>query len=373
MHEQPRVHCAKRNYVWLFVIVSFVIISLITFATAYFGQQMYRNNQRVLRTLIDEFTGSYTTVPLLIILYFINRRIPINRKRLALKLLFYALLFLALGIAHTTLMTITRNFIYSWMKDFGQYNMGNPFDRYAFEMTKQIKAFFFVTGLFEWLRYYRTSQQEKLLKAELERKLVQTRLDALKQQLNPHFLFNTLNLISVKAYEDPSMADLLITQLSDLLRMSLELGKGQTIPLKQELQFTRDYVHIMLARFEKRISFSIEQDENSNDVLVPSLILQPTVENAIKHGLDDSNLPIEIRIRVNIEVDKLKLNITNSILNPQQTASPFSTGLGIRNIQERLETLYPNQHQLLYGKTDTEHFRFAITLPLERNSASIQV
>ena len=365
--EQSTTPLWKKNFVWLFIIGVFFITSLITFGTGYFGEQIYRDDQRVILTVVNEFTGSYTAAPLLVILFFINRSVPINRNKLGLKLLFYATVFVLMGITHTTLMTLTRNMIYPWIEGLGDYHPGDLFHRYAFEMTKQIQSYCFVTGVFEWIRYYRNSQKEKLLKAELERALAQTRLDALKQQLNPHFLFNSLNLISVKAYEDPATADQLITKLSDLLRMSLELGKGQTIRLREELQFIGDYVDIMLARFEKRIRFSVEQEESLDDAMVPSLILQPAVENAIKHGLDDSDRAIDISIHISGQEGKLNLAVMNSILNPEQTASPFSTGLGIKSVRERLNTLYPNQYDLTYGMMGDGRFRFRITIPLRRS------
>ena len=367
MDEQPTTPSRKRNVILLFIIGIFFITSLITFGTGYFGEQIYSDDQRVIVTVINEFTGSYTAAPLLVILFFINRSVPINRNRLGLKLLFYAAVFVLLGIAHTTLMTLSRNIIYPLVGGIGQYYPGELFYRYAFEGTKQIQSYCFVTGVFEWIRYYRTSQNEKLLKVELERKLAQTRLDALKQQLNPHFLFNSLNLISVKAYEDPATADQLITKLSDLLRTSLELGKGQTIRLREELQFIGDYVDIMLARFEKRIRFTVEQDEPLDDALVPSLILQPAVENAIKHGLDDSERPIDISIRASRQENRLTLTVTNTILNPEQAASPFSTGLGLQGVRERLDTLYPETNHLSCGKDGNGNYRFEITIPLTQD------
>jgi LytS/YehU family sensor histidine kinase len=167
-------------------------------------------------------------------------------------------------------------------------------------------------------------------------------LENLRLQLQPHFLFNTLNTISSVMYEDVPAADAMLTQLSDLLRLTLRTANSHESPLAQELEITRLYLEIMQKRFESnlRVTYSVESAlENS---LVPQLILQPLVENSLRHGLKDGGAGIDISIAARRENGSLILAVSDTGvgLGAQSTETVMNRGVGLANIRGRLEQLY---------------------------------
>jgi len=194
--------------------------------------------------------------------------------------------------------------------------------------------------------YYRRFQERELRTSQLQAQLVKARLQALKSQLQPHFLFNTLNSISALMLTDVKAADRMITRLGDLLRISLETAGTQMTTLSRELEFLNCYIEIEKVRFEERLKVSIDIAPEALDASVPHLLLQPLVDNAIKHGISKLAAGGEIRILATADDTELHLEVRDNgpgVLDP----SPFpSSGVGLRITRERLETIY-GQHQSL--------------------------
>jgi len=134
--------------------------------------------------------------------------------------------------------------------------------------------------------YYRRYREGELQASALATELVQARLEVLRMQLNPHFLFNTLHTISALIHDCPEAADRIVARLSELLRRTLDLGESQEVRLKQELDFLEGYLEIERTRFQDRLTVEMNVEPGLDDVLVPSLILQPLVENAVRHGVE---------------------------------------------------------------------------------------
>src|SRR5690242_9119565 len=145
--------------------------------------------------------------------------------------------------------------------------------------------------------YYRQVQDRELRAAELEKRLAQAKLQALQMQLNPHFLFNTLHAISSLMHKDVEIADRMITRLSDLLRYALESTDAQEVPLRQELDFLRRYLEIEQTRFGDRLQVRMDIAPDTLEARVPNLVLQPLVENAIRHGIEPRARPGLIELR----------------------------------------------------------------------------
>src|SRR5262249_2873049 len=135
------------------------------------------------------------------------------------------------------------------------------------------------------LDYYQKFQERELKAAQLEGRLAQAELQNLKAQLQPHFLFNTLHAISVLMQENVQAANRMLVRLSELLRMALDTAGAQEVTLKQEVEFAQRYLEIEQTRFQDRLSVKIDVDPSALDARAPSLLLQPLVENAVRHGI----------------------------------------------------------------------------------------
>jgi two-component system LytT family sensor kinase len=178
--------------------------------------------------------------------------------------------------------------------------------------------------------------------AELHAQLADARLNALRTQLNPHFLFNTLNAISTLAEEDPRGVRRMIARLSDLLRHTLE-GDEQEIPLARELEMLRRYLDIMEVRFQDKLEVSVETDASLDDALVPNLVLQPLVENAFRHGLALMQTVGRVAVRVVRDDGDLVLTVRDNGSGP---ANPVHEGVGLTNTRARLTQLYGERQRL---------------------------
>jgi len=194
--------------------------------------------------------------------------------------------------------------------------------------------------------YYRRFRERELRTAQLQAQLSDAKLLALKSQLQPHFLFNTLHSISSLMLTDVRAADTMIARLSDLLRMSLKDDGRHLTTLKRELEFTQAYVDIEKIRFGQRLTVNFDIDPEALDTEVPHLLLQPLVENSIKHGISKSNAGGEVMVRANVVGSKLSLNVTDRLFEPAtRNPSAPKTGIGLTGARERLKTLYGEDQQ----------------------------
>ena len=196
-----------------------------------------------------------------------------------------------------------------------------------------------------WHSHVRSRERERQASA-LATELVRARLEALRMQLNPHFLFNTLHTISALIHENPEGADRILARLSDLLRVSLEQSDAQEVPLRQELLFLDRYLEIEQMRFEDRLSVERTIESGLGDLLVPSLILQPLVENAIRHGIEPREEAGCVKIAARRLDGMLELKvIDNGPGLPENEAAPRREGVGLSNTRSRLTHLYGANHR----------------------------
>ncbi len=180
--------------------------------------------------------------------------------------------------------------------------------------------------------------------AQLQAQLATAQLAALRNQLNPHFLFNTLHAVSALVERDPRGVRKMISRLSDLLRYTLEGSHKQETPLEDELDLIRRYVEIMEVRFQGNLDVETELEEGMRRALVPSLLLQPIVENAIKHGVDDRTDRAAIKIKIHKEGDQLVITVTDNGPGLTEDAPSTETGVGLHNTRARLQQLYGDAH-----------------------------
>ena len=208
-----------------------------------------------------------------------------------------------------------------------------------------IAIYWGVVAIHQAILYYRKYRERELKTSQLEARLAQTRLQVLKMQLHPHFLFNTLNAISELIHRNPDAADHMITDLSDLLRMSFENLEVQEIPLKQELEFLRKYLEIEQTRFHDRLEVKMDIGADTLDASVPNMILQPLVENAIKHGISPKAEGGHINIAAVRSNGHLNLTVSDDGVGiPEGDVKSVEEGVGLSNTRRRLKHLYGEGH-----------------------------
>jgi LytS/YehU family sensor histidine kinase len=197
---------------------------------------------------------------------------------------------------------------------------------------------------------------------ELQGRLDQARLQALRLQLQPHFLFNTLNTITALVHRDPPSAERMVTGLSELLRVSLGNAGEQEVRLDRELEVLRHYLDIQLVRFSDRLSVRFDIDPAARDAMVPSLLLQPLAENAIKHGISPRVAAGHLHISVRRHNEKLSLEVGDDGVGTRGS-QPLTEGVGLGNARARLASLYGEQHRLEAGPRPGGGFTVKIEIP----------
>lgn len=214
------------------------------------------------------------------------------------------------------------------------------------------------------LHYYNRWRAEERRLRQLQLQLSAARLEALKNQLKPHFFFNTLNSIASLVHTDPDKAEETITLLSELLRESFTSDKKQLITLADELELIKTYLAIQKIRFDERLSVNYDISESAKYFPLPKFILQPIVENAIEHGLSHLVEKGEIKISAAVEQQRLTLLIYNN--GPASKLSEeeiFQKGVGLSNINERLSHLYQGKHQIEINSSEPTGFEIKLILP----------
>jgi LytS/YehU family sensor histidine kinase len=236
---------------------------------------------------------------------------------------------------------------------------------YLQQLDWLLMTYLFLIGLAYALAYRRESEARALNASQLETRLVEAQLQSLQRQLHPHFLFNTLNTISGLIRSDPDGADAMIDRLGDLLRMTLHKSGIQEVPLKEELEVLQAYVEIEQTRFGNRLKIEMDIQPETLDAQVPSLVLQPLVENAIRHGIAPNARPGWIAVHAARDREELLLQIRDSGDGlPPDRLMALNRGVGLDNTRARLEHLYPNKYQFTFSNLE-RGFCVTIRIPFQ--------
>jgi two-component sensor histidine kinase len=231
-----------------------------------------------------------------------------------------------------------------------------------------IPIYWVIVSLAHALRYYRHSRERERSARELEGRLTAAKLEALRMQLHPHFLFNTLNAISTLVHRDPDAADEMIANLSELLRATLDTTE-QEIPLRGELEFLDRYLEIQRARFGERLQVEKRVDPGLMNALVPTLILQPVVENAIRHGLEPQTGQGILQLEARSEAGQLLLIVRDNGAGLEGDTAP-TKGIGITNTRSRLTELYGASASLSLANVPSGGCEVRIGIPYHENPSN---
>ena len=257
-------------------------------------------------------------------------------------------------VGTSVLVSLVYFTVYAWLlsgqksvMDGSTFEFGNVFKKLIIFYLHVVLVIYWAIVLSHqsWGYYQRSRERERQASA-LATELVRTRLEVLRMQLNPHFLFNTLHTISALIHENPDDADRIVARLSELLRVSLEQSDSQEVPLRQELSFLERYLQIEQTRFQDRLAVEIEVESGLDNVLVPSLILQPLVENAIRHGIEPREDTGRLKIGARRLNGMLELKVSdNGPGLPEAEVAPRREGVGLSNTRSRLSHLYGPDHR----------------------------
>jgi LytS/YehU family sensor histidine kinase len=233
-----------------------------------------------------------------------------------------------------------------------------------------LMTYLFFVGLAHALVYRRESEARALNASQLETRLAEAQLQALQRQVHPHFLFNTLNTISGLMRTNVNAADQMIDQLGDLLRMTLHTSGSQVVPLSEELDALRKYLDIEQTRLGGRLQVSLQIDPRTLDALVPNLLLQPLVENAVRHGIAPHARQGRITIATALHESALTITIRdNGNGLPPERLLAFNQGVGLANSRARLEHLYRSAFQFRFSNLD-DGFLVAVVIPFQAASTA---
>ena len=270
-----------------------------------------------------------------------DRRLPIARDSLYPRLLVH----------------VPLSFAVSWAFAYVHYGVGRvigaPIDS-AILSGSPLSAFHRFTWLVYWVivgwsvasEYQDQIRDRTVRTAELERLLAQSRLDTLRTQLHPHFLFNALNAISANVESAPRTARWMLEQLGDLLRLALDHAEDQEIPLQRELAFVDRYMKLQKVRYEDRLDVVLDVDPLALQALVPTFILQPLLENAIRHGIATRSAAGQIEIQAWCEDESLHLSVRDDGPGlPANWDLDRGAGVGLSNTRERLKRLYGDRQR----------------------------
>jgi len=235
----------------------------------------------------------------------------------------------------------------------------------------EMMTYWAIIGAFHSVNYYREFQDGALKAARLETQLAEAQLQALQRQLHPHFLFNTLNAISALMHRDVEAADQMLSKLSDLLRIALDQRGAQEVALKDELEFLQKYLEIEQTRFGDRLSVDFTIEPQTLDAQVPNLILQPLVENSIRHAVAVRIEPGHIAVRARRSDDRLELSVRDNGpgLPKGRDVAPAS-GVGLANTRSRLERLYGASQHLTFAEPPGGGLLVTVSMPFKADDVA---
>jgi two-component sensor histidine kinase len=345
MDPQPIPYLERRWVRWSLYIGFWTMLAMINVGQNYYKNWIRGNPFDLWKAMLLGVSDWYMWAALAPLVYQLARRYPLDQRRWSMSL-----------PLHVIVSIIVTAEVVAFTIPFFWY-CGDPDDQrrsarslFLIHFTWGFVTYSFVywgiVGISHTVDYYQKYRERERKAAQLEIQLAQAQLQVLKMQLHPHFLFNTLNAISALMHKDVELADTMVARLGELLRSSLETIGTQEVPLRKELEFIQPYLEIEQARLGERLSVKMDIEPEAMDLQVPNMILQPLVENAIRHGIAPFSKRGQMEITARREDGKLRLQVRDNgpgLSSDQQHA--FKPGVGIANTRARLQQLYGADHR----------------------------
>jgi sensor histidine kinase YesM len=350
------------------VFLAWTLYGLFFASQVYISQSYFGRNASLKNALGIWLTCAYSWAAVTPLILLLARRLQFNKQTWRRSLMIHAL---AAGFFAAFVLFTYTMLRYLFFRDEGAPSLMSAYrNLLIIEFHASLLIYSAIVGIYYGLNYYREYKKRELAAAQLETQLSQAQLDALRKQLHPHFLFNTLNTVSILMEEDAKAAREILVRLSDLLRITLDKNKAHEVALRQELDFLNSYLEIEQIRFQDRLRVQMEIDPKTLNARVPDLLLQPLVENAIRHGIAPRIAPGVVEIRAERVNGDLRLEVRDNGKGfDDQLAN--DKGVGISNTRARLLQLYGERQQFEIGSLDGGGTRVKITIPFHTEPMNV--
>ena len=304
-----------------------------------------------------ELSSAVVMSVLAVCVYYFERRWPLSGPHWPRRLPLHLPAALVFSALHTLGMVSIRRAVYL---AFGShYDFGDPWLGFAYELQKDLITYAVIVTACVAIRAVRARRERELAVIRLERDLSEARLAQLTAQIEPHFVFNTLNAISNRMHEDVDAADRMISAFAELLRAALAESGSAHVSVGDDALWLERYFELMRERFRGQVETSIVLDPDARSARIPRLLLQPLVENAFAHGLKSGHGRVDVRIRA--QGERLLCTIED---DGSGIRADFTPGIGIGNVRNRLDLMYPGRHRFAIAPRQAGGTRVEIELPL---------
>jgi two-component system, LytTR family, sensor kinase len=308
----------------------------------------------------------YSWAVLTPLILWLARRFPLERGTFVRSFPVHVVGVFAITLAHVSLVMLGRAGI-DWWLGMSRASWAAEFQRMFFlYFDWEMMTYWAIVGMSHARRYHHEAQDRALAASRLETRLVEAQLQTLQRQIQPHFLFNTLNTVSALMHRDVDAADAMLVRLGGLLRQAIETVDVQEVALAHELDFLRDYVAIEQARFQDRLTVDFEIEPGTEDCTVPNFLLQPLVENAIRHGIGPRSGPGRVWVRAARDGDVLRLEVRDDGVGVDAARlSDLEHGVGLSNTRSRLAHLYGPRQRFAVSRPYEGGLAVQIELPID--------
>lgn len=289
--------------------------------------------------------------------------LPIERHRAASRILIHLALSFALAFAALIAVDVSDRLL-NWSTAIGVPSyLVSRLRNNVLHLHMGVAVYWVVLAARHATGYYAQLRENELRASRLEAELAVSRIEALRSQLQPHFLFNSLNAIAVLMRRDASTAEEMLHRVSDLLRATLDSADVQELPLQEEIELVRTYLGIEETRFRNRLSVRVTVASDAADGMVPNLLLQPLVENAIRHGIAPRAEGGSVEIAARRFNGRLEIRVSDDGVGLAAERGGPREGVGLSNTRRRLETLYGPDHEFWIGPLEGGGTEVVVTLP----------
>jgi signal transduction histidine kinase len=366
-HPNTQASAGQRGFLtlgqlnWSLISTLFFVLGLFLFVYKYLDFVARSIPVPPIVPLLEEITGVTAALTVFPICYLVSVRFPLMGAGWWRNIPIHIGIMTATSFVHTTLMAIQRKALWPVL-GLGHYDYGYMPVRYIMEFANYAIVYCTIVTAIYLYHEIRFANERDLAQAQLEAQLSEAQLQNLRLQLEPHFLFNALNAISAVVYENPRVADEMIGRLSNLLRSVLKHDRSQEITLQQEIELLTLYVSVMKARMEDLLTIELDVAPETRDCLVPQLILQPLVENSIRHGIEPGSFRVHIFVQAERENGTLRIAVRDQ--GPgfaRDQAAP--AGIGLRNTTERIERLYGSRQRCQWRNGDPQGAVVELQIP----------